>query len=336
MMKCPNWFKSLLSIIIDYIPVAITALATGSIICALVVFHHTATSFPFKSKRDTVLVYHYAVAGLDSVTCFAQDTLKCISQSKVDDIEKRVAALEQEEHRFIDDLRDETNNQINMINIWVSLWLGIISFLGILLPLVYQLKQRKFDEKKIDDAINHLKESNQNGVNQLNADFEKLKKERIDKALSDIDSTKCQLDAKIKEYETSTRLSNLQNLVLNLSEIVDNRMSMENEGCEKLRPYIYKRSIDNFNYIVTQLFADENLQEENVYLVMRALVLIYELVSKHFIQSVSSRYNRKATAVRDDINKALNQAIRYKSVRKEELQDNFNELIRNLYGLAND
>lgn len=53
--------------------------------------------------------------------------------------------------RLINDIRQETNNNIDKVSAWLALWIGIISVVMVFLPIVVQYITYKKDESRLND-----------------------------------------------------------------------------------------------------------------------------------------------------------------------------------------
>lgn len=64
------------------------------------------------------------------------------------------AVAEQRYNQTIDDLRQETNNNINKINGWMAAWMALLGILGIFIPIVYQYSLYRRFQSELTDEFN--------------------------------------------------------------------------------------------------------------------------------------------------------------------------------------
>lgn len=58
------------------------------------------------------------------------------------------------------DIRQETNNNLTKLNLWLSFWIGIIALFGVLAPLVAEYRYKTMNRKVLDD----LKKEGENAL----------------------------------------------------------------------------------------------------------------------------------------------------------------------------
>lgn len=156
---------------------------------------------------------------------YIQDTVKAengdtvpllakVQDARYDTLHIRICQLEAANaimaHRqevLVDDHRQETNNYINKINGWLSLWILIIGILCVLLPVIVQYMNYKTEHKKL---IERIREQNrrlldtEKHIRSLDDRIEK--RERMHKGLSLIQTG---IDNSIVECGTISQYSYL-------------------------------------------------------------------------------------------------------------------------------
>jgi hypothetical protein len=288
------------------IPSIIIIATIGLFAWALCIFYAIGCKYPLESRKIQQPVYIYKTAVPDSVSTKVKDYLSLA------DLEMRLTKIEAEENRFIDELREETNNQINLVSGWITIWLGFIALLGIFLPMVYQFKLRRIDEQKIKDEIIRIRSYWREQLNEI-------KKERDD------------LKNEVEIYKEKLHLQKLQNLVANLSSIVDSRIIIEDVGDKTLMSDIYSKSINSFEKIVEKVFSG-TFTDEGRFVIMRSLIAMYDLVNKRYLLDCPNGYSREAKNIRDTIAKLLKD-ISKNSIEANELKQSVQALVSRLYRL---
>jgi hypothetical protein len=72
-----------------------------------------------------------------------------LNRTDIKVLEERVKTLEWLNEHLVDDIRQETNNNINILNGWLSFWIGLLALVGVFLPMVYQYKVKKEEEQRL-------------------------------------------------------------------------------------------------------------------------------------------------------------------------------------------
>lgn len=113
---------------------------------------------------------------------------------------------------LVADIRQETNNNLDKSNAWLSFWLAIMAIVGVIIPWGWQLKLNR-DEREKFKEFSHKSES------KINEELEKVRN-RVEDDLKAIDAIKYDQDlllttsllSKCSEYRISQELRNSSSL----------------------------------------------------------------------------------------------------------------------------
>lgn len=89
---------------------------------------------------------------------------------------------------YLSDLRQESNNNINKYNGWLSFWVALITILLTLVPLYVNYKTERQYKQKIDSALSKLRNDYEEELRASQQEVDKLKKE-----MDGLNSYFCQL-----------------------------------------------------------------------------------------------------------------------------------------------
>lgn len=100
---------------------------------------------------------------------FANHTMVKDSNESIIDYSKLIQSLNslQIEHldlsrkyeTLINDVRQETNNNLDKLNTWLSFWIGILAVFGVLAPIVAEYRFRLDNEKRWEEKNNEIDET---------------------------------------------------------------------------------------------------------------------------------------------------------------------------------
>jgi ABC-type multidrug transport system fused ATPase/permease subunit len=149
-------------------------------------------------RKDVVHhTYVYQPLNVDSLSK-PPFLLRVRSDSVLTQLDSRVSQLETARDRDIDGVRQEVQNQINLISSWISIWLALIGFSGVLIPLAFQLKLRRDDEKKMQKTVAELQKKSDEVISKMKETVAELKKE-VEEAISGMDVKVAELQRKSDE-----------------------------------------------------------------------------------------------------------------------------------------
>lgn len=78
---------------------------------------------------------------------------------------------------YLSDLRQESNNNINKYNGWLSFWVVLITILLTLVPLYVNYKAERQYKRKIDNALSELRKDYEEELKSRQQEVDKLKKD---------------------------------------------------------------------------------------------------------------------------------------------------------------
>lgn len=71
---------------------------------------------------------------------------------------EKVNGLEKEMDNLIADIRQETNNNIDKINLWLSLWMAVIAIFCGFIPIIIQYRLYIINRDKLEEEINYFRD----------------------------------------------------------------------------------------------------------------------------------------------------------------------------------
>lgn len=140
-----------------------------------------------------------------------------LTKSQLEDLKNHIVFLTNQVDKAVTQTKDEINKEIDRINTWVSIWIGVLSIFGTIIPLFYNYKNNE-DLKKIKEEAVEAKVSSTEALRVANnANVKATKVEKLISTLNDV--------SKIKDLDASFLLYNdrpLETLKRYLSEIYTN------------------------------------------------------------------------------------------------------------------
>lgn len=234
------------------------------------------------------------------------DTLKiskvCRNDSiifKQIDVRERALRAEQERillqhNRALDDIRQETNNYINKVNGWISVWIGVFALFGIILPIAIQFQLKLDYDKKIAEINNEIED----------------KKNEIDR---EIDQWK---------YSNLCRATSILYTHRLLEGVVDRRHSNE------LAQY-WAEIIERFSKSSEECFDNGILKIDCYHQLLNTLLPLYGVVHEHH-SLPNDIHHRKFDKIVDKIRILINKLTCGENLKSETLYEDLKEIVKKM------
>jgi hypothetical protein len=222
-----------------------------------------------------------------------------IQSSEITALEKRVKTLEYQDGRLVDDIRQETNNNINVLNGWLSFWIGILALMGVFIPLVFQYKKNKDDEQKMKE---------------MQKQFQRQQ----------------------DEYLALMNSTHLQSLVYSISNGIDLRLVFEGTTSVTLLQRLYEESLRCFDEIVHTVMRKvksegRRLKQEEASMLIISMLSMYKLYTCLNQPDVTER--RAVDNCLDKLRNLMDKVNAYQRVGEKEINDNLKALLNFMYSV---
>jgi len=191
-----------------------------------------------------------------------------IQPRDLDNIKNYILFLEKEVDEAIQDTKSELSNDIERLNLWTSIWIGILGLLGTLLPIFYQFQtQKEFTQIKqnISNQEKELKGTIDKGITEIHTKIDKIDtkiehasakaEEATNKskdAINTLDSLK--IKAEVQDNNLNKMTDSLSGLKIDL-ESKSQKISELTENVVKSSELIEKASSDSNKAIENSTIA---------------------------------------------------------------------------------
>ena len=197
---------------------------------------------------------------------------------------------------LINDVRQETNNMIDKLNLWLTFAIGMFSIIGVFLPLWGQYVKTKEYEKEFKRLSRDFRNKKNEIVENIEKELEIRRKE--------IDQFKRDSNDMIQLIESASRIQELRSRFLSLSIGYEDKILNNQPEREQIYRTLWSKAVDSFNGIIEWSF-DENSDCEirRIYLI-ESFILLNTFILKLKNSDTASR-PRKWTKILDDIRSLL-------------------------------
>lgn len=123
-----------------------------------------------------------------------------LTKAQLEDLKNHIVFLTNQVDKAVTQTKDEINKEIDRINTWVSIWIGVLSIFGTIIPLFYNYKNNE-DLKKIKEEAGEAKDKSEKAHNLIETHREDLAK--VKEVSKDLATIKTDFDGFKNEVETA-------------------------------------------------------------------------------------------------------------------------------------
>lgn len=215
--------------------------------------------------------------------------------------------LHEQNERVMQDTRQEVNNVINKTNGWLAFWIGVMSLVGVFIPLVLQFKFHSDSQKAQEKSENELK--------RLKDEHEKEKKEvEIRTKQMEAQFEQCEHNINLKVNKEITKINDIEftTQVRIFQYIIENPEFRTNKYRYALLPPVWNDILKGFKRLINEFASSESIKHRHSssYKLSMALVLISSVLN--MIRSISARPIRSHNILSDrarDLIEELNSPV---------------------------
>ena len=266
-------FKPGYSLFIGFISMALICIFTIS-----GTFNISATHIEDNKRwTEDYATYREQFLDMKNLNCKDSDSLaQAINLIRCNQI-----AIIDRQAEIISDLRQETNNIIDKLNLWIAFVTIIMSAVGVFIPWWIQfIKDKDFKEEFIKFKGTTVKNLNRHMKNKIS-----------------------EVDEKIKDIYESATLQEMRSKFLSLSLGYETRLINHQSERERLFSFLWTRTVDAFNQAIEMAFKDVDKEKSRKYII-ECLVLLCSFVSKIKGSTVLQR-TRSWDGLQDEIRQLI-------------------------------
>lgn len=136
-----------------------------------------------------------------------------LKESQLTELKNHIEFLTKQVDLEVDRTKEEVGKDIDRLNMWVTIWIGVIGFLGIFIPIIINIDTAKSAERAIEKS-NEAETKSNDAIGKINAAQNKIDKidgieTKVSEAESKIDGILSKVnDAETKSSEASTKAEN--------------------------------------------------------------------------------------------------------------------------------
>jgi len=127
-----------------------------------------------------------------------------LTETQLNELKNHIEFLAKQVDLEVDRTKEEVGKDIDRLNMWVTIWIGVIGFLGIFIPIIINIDTAKSAEKATEKSEEAYKKSDE-AVDKINAAQSKIDKiEGIETKVSEAESKIVDIVSKVNDAEKKT------------------------------------------------------------------------------------------------------------------------------------
>lgn len=205
-------------------------------------------------------------------------------------IEKNEEILADRQADLINDIRQETNNVIDKINLWLTFAIGLISVFGIFIPLIIEHRNRKDIKDSIADMksdYEKIEKKTVDSMKRLKSDFRSyrdkiqkdINKERVS-IKNDSDLQKASIRKETSKLARQEYIQRFRSEFMALSLGFDDRVISAQPDRERMLVFLWSKTVESLTFVVDYCREEDiNVEDRRLWL-MESFVLINSFVCR--------------------------------------------------------
>lgn len=245
---------------------------------------------------------------------------------------------------LVNDFRQEMNNNINKMNTWLAFAIGVMSIVGVFIPLFMQYRiqnDEKENNKKLQSEINTKLKTCHTSVHEKIAEMNGLMKSKSEKVASIIHSLELSdkersnsLEKLRKEYLHELDLQKLSTCFFSFIQGMECNVIRNQPDRDLIMRFTWTKVVDSFHKVVAECTDESELSELDRSHLMISLIMMYAVVDR--MKSVeTSRSIRECDQITDLIRPILSklEAGFNNATAWQEIRNNISDLMQKIQSL---
>lgn len=221
-------------------------------------------------------------------------------------------------NELVNDMRQETNNNLNKLNSWFSFWIGILALFGVLAPIMAEYRFSVANR----------------------AEMEKIKREATD-LINEIQKQNKKIEENYKQYVAIIDSIDVKTSINTLSISHDERLTNGIERRNQLREIIFKNTlnsllciVEDFRYYNQNMNIDDR-EKQILYPDKQKVVLLHALVSLYsFLQKLKilkGHYQlRLIDNIQEELKVLIDDIVNHNGTDFNDILDRIKKVVENM------
>lgn len=193
---------------------------------------------------------------------------------------------------LINDIRQETNNSIDKLNLWNAFAIGLMAIIGVFIPLAIQFRNQNESDKKIKETLGTYK-----------SEFDSFRKnfsEIETKAQILENSIKKNFESEIEKNQKLIAILKMKSRFMSLN--MEHNCKILSNQPDRVRFYrfLWNRAVDSLKIVVDDCFSDAFSDNEKRMYLIESFMLIDSFIMKLMTCVLTGGF-RKWDNISDDI-----------------------------------
>lgn len=144
-----NFFNSMKISLTGIVLVVVGIVFIVTFFISCMILNSSVRVFPLQADSCHIIPVYTVMESKDTIGC-ASTMVDSLNRIDIILLKERVKTLERLNGNLVDDIRQETNNNINILNGWLSFWIGLLALVGVFLPMALQYQLKREEEQRLN------------------------------------------------------------------------------------------------------------------------------------------------------------------------------------------
>src|SRR5690606_11082073 len=150
-----------------------------------------------------------------------------LTETQLNELKNHIEFLAKQVDLEVDRTKEEVGKDIDRLNMWVTIWIGVIGFLGIFIPIIINIDTAKNAERAIEKS-NEAETKSNDAIGKINAAQNKIDKiEGIEIKVNEAENKIDGIVSKVNEAETKS--NHIEKKASEASEKAENALNESKE-----------------------------------------------------------------------------------------------------------
>src|SRR5690606_29123492 len=150
-----------------------------------------------------------------------------LTETQLNELKNHIEFLAKQVDLEVDRAKEEVGKDIDRLNMWVTIWIGVIGFLGIFIPIIFNIDTAKSVERAIEKS-NEAQSKSNDAIGKINAAQNKIDKiEGIEIKVNEAENKIDGIVSKVNEAETKS--NHIEKKASEASEKAENALNESKE-----------------------------------------------------------------------------------------------------------
>ncbi len=242
------------------------ALSLGFLIATILwAIYHTDMETTSSKSLEEYCKHQFSYNMMVDLDKLSPDKTDISESEKIEIIRAQQLLVLNQQAELVNDFRQEMNNNINKMNTWLAFAIGVMSVIGVFIPVILQFKLNSEYKEKARRLEIEIKKNSKEAINKLNAE---------------VNTIQAKFDETKDNFERDLHLQHLLVNFLSFKHGCDDNILQNQPDRDLLMRFVWCKAVDSFDKVVKDCLEDIDHTEESRARLLISFLMMYSMVEK--------------------------------------------------------